>query len=490
MAEIPNYSLGQPSRRTGIGGFSMKATAVLGAGFIGYLLLNIMGLAKVGLLVVVPASIVVAFVISVKWSGRTLAQHVQIRLQDRKRHRRGEDEYVSGPLSRVPGGRHRLPGLLARTEVVVGVNALGDEFAVILDRRLREATVVFDCQLSGQTAMMQEERNAMTSSWGRWLAGLSLSGDVLAASVSVAVVPGSGELVRREVDKIVDPAAPWIARAVMEDAAELLSPGLPEVHAHVAVTVKLDLEGLADDAFLVNLATRVPTWAEDLSWAGMMATPMDEAALVARVHQAFNPAAETDFERMAAMGVPHGLSWWDAGPSWAQTLQDRYVHEGVSSVTWEMGEAPRSTFEDHLLTSVTAPHNRVMRKRVTLVYRPFSAGQGAKRVEAEHRDALTAINSSRKVGSASSAMRVEHTNAARVAQARGAQLGRYSLFVTATVDDVSLLPRVVHDVEQLGAGSSLRLRPVKRQQDAGFAVGLGVGVLPWTRESTTGLAKE
>lgn len=33
MVEIPNYSLGQPPRRTGLGGFSMKATAIVGGGF-------------------------------------------------------------------------------------------------------------------------------------------------------------------------------------------------------------------------------------------------------------------------------------------------------------------------------------------------------------------------------------------------------------------------------------------------------------------------
>ncbi|MDK8451469.1 hypothetical protein QP975_10940 [Corynebacterium mastitidis] len=158
-------------------------------------------------------------------------------------------------------------------------------------------------------------------------------------------------------------------------------------------------------------------------------------------------------------------------------------------MTWEMAEAPRSTFEDHVLTSITAPHLRVMRKRVTLIYRPFHAGEGAKKVEAEHRDALTALNSSKKIRSAAAGMRVEHTNAARIAQARGAQLGRYSLLVTATVDDVAELPRMVHDVEQLGSGSSLRLQIATLQQDAAFIAGLGVGQLPWTQESVSGLAR-
>ncbi|KQB84073.1 SCO6880 family protein [Corynebacterium oculi] len=489
MVEIPNYSLGQPPKRTGLGGFSMKATAIVGGGFMVFLILRLVGLSKIGLFVVLPVSVVAAAVVSMSWGGRTLAQHVQMRWQYHRKVKRGEHEYVSGGLSRMPGGQHRLPGLLARTEIIAASDGAGRDFAIIVDRLRREATVVFDCQLSGQTAMMQEERNAMTASWGRWIAGLSLSGDVLAASVSVGVRPGSGELVRREVDSIMDENAPWLARRVMEDAAELLSVGVPEIDAHVAVTVKLDGEGLKEDAFVSNLATRVPTWAEDLSWAGILASPMDEQALVARVHQGFNPAAETEFERLKVAGQSHGLSWDDAGPGWARDEKDRYAHEGVYSVTWEMAEAPRSTFEDHVLTSITAPHSRVLRKRVTLLYRPFHAGEGAKKVEAEHRDALTALNSSKKIRSAAAGMRVEHTNAARIAQARGAQLGRYSLLVTATVDEVAEIPRMVHDVEQLGSGSSLRLQVATLQQDAAFICGLGVGQLPWTRESVSGLAR-
>ncbi|MDU5018767.1 MAG: SCO6880 family protein, partial [Corynebacterium sp.] len=164
--------------------------------------------------------------------------------------------------------------------------------------------------------------------------------------------------------------------------------------------------------------------------------------------------------------------------------------EGVSSVTWEMASAPRSTFEDTLLGNLIAPHARIDRKRVALVYRPYEAGTGASRVEAEHRDAMVAANSSKKIRSAAAEMRLEHTEAARRAQARGAQLGRYSLFVTATTEDEELLGRIRHDVKQLGAQANLRLREMSRQQDAGFITSCGLGQIPWTKESTSALAAQ
>ena len=46
------------------------------------------------------------------------------------------------------------------------------------------------------------------------------------------------------------------------------------------------------------------------------------------------------------------------------------------------------------------------------------------------------------------------------------------------------MSRVVHDVEQLAAGSSIRLELMKRQQDAAFQVACGFGQVPWVKAST------
>ena len=486
--EVPVYALGQPSKRTGLGGLSLKTTIVGGLGFLLFLVCQMAGMQKLGFLVVLPITIVVALLVSVNFAGRSVAQTVQMTVQDLRRRSKGEHIYVAGPTSRVPGGRYRLPGTLARTELLGSVDALDNEFGVIYDKPRREATVLFDCQMSGQTAMTQEERNDMTANWGRWLAGLSLSGDVVSAVTVINNRPGTGDLVAKEVAATVKDDAPWIARQIQFEAAQELSYGTPELEAHIAVTFKVNVSSGDDISFLDFLGTRLPALYEDLAWAGIQASPMDEAMVCARAHKFFNPASESDFEELMVSGVDHGLEWEDVGPAWHQTDRTMYHHDNCSSVTWEMSSAPRSTFEDTLLSGLVASHPRIQRKRVALCYRPYEAGTGASRVEAEHRDAMVAANSSKKIRSAAAEMRLEHTDAARVAQARGAQLGRYSLFVTATAAEGELLERVRHDVQQLGAQANLRLRPMKTQQDAGFIASCGLGQIPWSKESTSSLA--
>lgn len=482
---IIQYSLGQPPARTGLGGFSMKATVIIAVGFLAFLFLQLLGFGKFGLLVVLPLTAIAAAVVSVKFGGRSIAETIQIVWQARMRASKKEHFYVSGPSSRIPGGHYQLPGLLARTELVSAIDADGQEFVVVLDRPRREATVLLSCQMTGQIAMTQQERNTQTAEWSRFLASLSHYGDVESAVVVVSTRPGSGSLIHKEVASVISPDAPALARTIMQEAAQTISTGIPEVDTHLAMTIRVEGEALSDESYLSQLANRIPAWCEALSWAGVIAEPMNENDAVARIHAFYDPASEADFEELSVANVDHGIQWENAGPASAVAEKTRYKHDGCVSVSWEMREAPKATFEDMLLRDLIAPHDRIPRKRVALVYRPYEAGSGTSRVEAEHRDAMVAANSSKKITSAKAEMRLEHTEAARRAQARGAQLGRYSMFVTATTDEEKEVPRMIHEVEHLGAGASIKLKITKYQQDAIFQVSTGMGQLPWNKSTTS-----
>ncbi|PRQ11440.1 hypothetical protein C1Y63_06210 [Corynebacterium sp. 13CS0277] len=484
------YLLGQPQRRTGVGPFSMKATIVIAVGFLIFLLTQIAGQTLFAFLVVLPMTIFVVVLVSVRWGNRSLAQAAQILWQNRRRVANNSHIYVSGPNSRIPGGHRRLPGLFARTEAIEAVYSPNrPPFVMILDRPRREVTVLLDCQMTGQTAMTQAERNLRTAEWCNWLAKFSLSGDIAQVVTVVATRPGTGELVNNEVRAIIADDAPAIAKRIVTEAASVIALARPEVMAHIAITIKLDKSQLTDESYIRNIATRIGTWADTVQYAGILAEPMTYEQAVARIHMFYNPPTEADFEEIALTGEGHGMLWQDAGPNWAVTTNNYYEHCGAKSVTWEMKDAPRSTFEDTILSSLMQPHDRIQRKRVALVYRPFSAGQGAIRVEAEHRDAMVAANSSRSITSAKAEMRLETTEAARRAQARGAQLGRTSMFVTATVTPEEDFNRVIHDIEQLAAGSSITLQRMKRQQDAGFQASLGFGQVPWAKSTTSRLTE-
>ena len=98
------YALGEPARRTGLAGLSMRATVVLACGFGAFLLFQLMGLGRYAFTVVIPLTFAVTAIISIRVTGRSLAQYVQMMWQDYRRRSTGAHIYVSGGLSRVPGG--------------------------------------------------------------------------------------------------------------------------------------------------------------------------------------------------------------------------------------------------------------------------------------------------------------------------------------------------------------------------------------------------
>jgi hypothetical protein len=118
-------------------------------------------------------------------------------------------------------------------------------------------------------------------------------------------------------------------------------------------------------------------------------------------------------------------------------------------------------------------------KRVTLLYRPLSAGQAARVVESEvnaaaFRSALRRTH--RRDESARDATDREQALRAAREEAVGAGIGLMSLFVTVT--DPNLLDRAVADIEARADAAKLRLRRMRASQAAGFATTLPCGVCP------------
>jgi hypothetical protein len=205
------------------------------------------------------------------------------------------------------------------------------------------------------------------------------------------------------------------------------------------------------------------------------------AGLVATVRAAYDPAARGDVARLAdvcnACAVSRWLDWDTAGPVAADEQYDRYRHDSGWSVSWAWHEAPRANVHADVLSRLLAlgPYP----KRVSLIYRPFSAGEAARIVEREvnaaaFRDALRAAQKR----DANARDRADKERALRAAQeeAAGAGVGLMSMFVTVTVLDEDELGRAVADIESRAEVAKIRLR--RLSASAGFVTTLPCGICP------------
>jgi hypothetical protein len=236
---------------------------------------------------------------------------------------------------------------------------------------------------------------------------------------------------------------------------------------------------LRTDAEMGQLvAARLPGLLRGLAGTGAgTARAMTATEVAEHVRTAYDPAVRTHLDDVRARGSDVALTWGDAGPAGAVEAWASYRHDSGASITWSMAEAPRGAVADSVLADLLAPNADVPVKRVTLVYRPHSAAEAASVVD---RDVRTAIG---RTGTRHGVDRAPLTQAAVAAQqaareeAAGAGIVRFSLLVTATVEDPAQLPQAAETVDQLGRASRIRLRRAYGHQAAAFAAALGVGVV-------------
>jgi hypothetical protein len=201
--------------------------------------------------------------------------------------------------------------------------------------------------------------------------------------------------------------------------------------------------------------------------------------LAAAIRTAYDPAAASAVE----VAEPGAVPWEDCGPVAADERIDSYAHDGAVSVSWTMTSGPRGPVPCTVLVPILSPHPDVARKRVTLLYRPYTPAQAARLVERDHRDAVFSANTSR-IPRAAELARLQAAAQAAGEDARGAGLVRFGLIVTATVDarrtgrdtdDALALAETA--VEGLATTSRLVLRRAWRCQATTFLAGLPLGIV-------------
>ncbi|MCT2028629.1 hypothetical protein M3D00_00410 [Dietzia cinnamea] len=480
--ETTTYTLGRKRERNFIGRIPAR-TAVVGlVGLLAFVVSMLAQQVRFALMCALLAVLVGALV-HFHRDGRSFVTSGRLATARLWRYVTGEDLYLSGPESRVPGGQRRAPGLLAGTELLEDFDANGYRYGVIVNPSAKQVTVKLTGQLSGDVLRSAQEDEATTAQWGTCEAQWAHNRNLLAVVARHTTRPSTGMLALREVDTLDSPEAPEVARKIQFARARRLQSGGQDYEFELAFTLKAELSHVRDRRFLEQLRYEIVAfYSGALPWAGIEARPMTADEMVASTHKAFNPAAEGDFEELHIKGTPHQLPWSDAGPAVAKATNRGYFHDGTWSRTWEMVAAPPATFENKHLRPLLAQHSRIVRKTVCLVYRPFPPGTAHSLVEAEHRDAMVGVNDGKTIKSVDAELRLEGTSASRKALAKGAGYGRRSMYVAATwlpgEDDRA----IDSDIEALANQLNIRVREMRGMQDSAFSFCLGAGALPFGKK--------
>lgn len=424
-----------------------------------------------------------------RYDGVPLLDHLIAKGRYRKAASRGETSYRGSVLLPWPRAG-ALPGVLASTELfdveIPGRSRCG----LVWDRRTGLMSVTLLLSSAGTLLSDREAADGYVSSWGSLLASFADVPAIRWASVTVETTPDAGGTLRQDLDSRLDPDAPQWARTVMADLVDAAPVGAARVSTRLTLTIDPPRTGeriteLADGV----AATLRVLESVNLSGSGVDVLSAAGAVDLARILRgAFDP----DSRRAGAQAwddVVDTPLWGLAGPVGAEEEPDRYLHDGATSVSWAMLEAPRQSVAGNVLLRLVSPGR--FARRVTLLYRVLDREEAGallqkERTAVEARAAYRARTKRDETARERKDRLLAHGAAEE--EAGGAGLVQFALFVTTTVTDPGDLPAAKAEVEHAAGASRIKLRLCHYGQAAAFAVGLPAGVFPpFAKMSRTGM---
>lgn len=481
--QIRTYGGWRRSRGMGLFGLGPAQTFIVLGAITTLIIAGTMGLRA--LLFAAGPCLAVVGLILLRWDGVPLSAGIAQRIRWLVGTTRGYTSYRSGVMV---AGEHawQLPGVLAPTTLLPVTDETGGDFGVVYNRRLGTMTVTLRCAATSTWLADHDATASWVANWGGWLANLGYLPTVKWVAVTVDTAPDPGSRLTDYVSRRIVPHGPASARRVLQRLVEVSPAAAADVETRVSITFSPDAAPTKPrnlDEAVAEISRTLPGLQDSLGGCGLTVLGRATAEnLSAIVRTAFDPAVRGDVARLstrAGLDLARWLDWDTAGPVMAEEHQDRYVHDSGTSVSWAWHEAPRQQVHADVLARLLAPGPYP--RRVTLLYRPFPAGQAARIVESEVNAASfrQAYNrAQRRDESARDLADRERAMQTAREEATGAGVGLMSLFVTVTALDADDLGKAVADVESRADVAKIRIRRLRASQAAGFAATLPCGVCP------------
>jgi hypothetical protein len=484
-SEVPTYGGWRKARGMGLFGLGPGATlVVLGVVMGGFVL----AAASFRLfLLTLPLAAVAIGATLARWQGETVWDRARRRARWIWGRRQGYTTFHGG-VAGAHAGAWQLPGLLAPTRLVDAEDGRGGRFGVVHDQRSGLLTATLRCDARSTWLVGGPQAQGWVANWHSWLAGLGVNPLVAWVVVTVETAPEPGDTLADQVARQRDPGAPRDALDLLDDLVLRSPAAAADVDTRLSITFDPSRSPtpLPDlDSQLAEIGRLLTGLESSLAGCGVSVLGRASAAeLAGALRTAFDPAARGEVSRLLHGDPVTGaelLRWEEAGPVGAEEQWDHYRHDTGWSVSWGWHEAPRQQVTCNALTPLVSPGR--WPRRVSVAYRPLSAGAAARVLENEVNAAMIRSLVRAKQGrdeSARDALDRQRAQQAAREEAAGAGVVRMCVYVTTTVTDPAQLPAAVADVEARAASpqTKIRLRRLYGSQAAGFAATLPAGIHP------------
>lgn len=408
----------------------------------------------------------------------------------RRAERKGLTTLLQGPISLTHENTLRLPGIMATSMIVKAVDVFHNEYGIIIHQDTDEYTVVVEVHPDDITGIDHKDIDLMAAKWGAFLSLLSREPDITGVQVVVETVPDTGVRISQAANQERDQHAPPLALAVLDDVINNAPVGSAQISTCVSLTFSgkiatEDSDGkrhqarFTADEMADSIGTRLPTLMTQLqsTGAGQLVRARTAEDIIDSTRVAFDPSVSADVEVARSSGGT-GISWDEAGPSFARSYRGEYLHDSCTSTSWVMKEPTSGNFDALALKELLSPNSRIERKRVAICYRLMDPSRSA--LTAEWRVTAASVDSDTRKKSGPSQRHSAKLRAARAnaeAEAAGATFVRFGLVATVTSSNEDALPLQRSTMEGIAHKSRLTLRKAYGYQDLAFVSSLPLGIV-------------
>jgi hypothetical protein len=422
----------------------------------------------------------------------------------------GQHVFAGGPYLPPPaqgaaagdggGALMELPGILAPLRILA-VPAGGRDLAVVHHPHEHAYTAVARVRYPGIGLADSGRRDQRVAGWGALLAGLCTEGSpVIRVQAVQRLVPESGVALRSWHEAHLAAGAPGLARQVAGELLASAPAAASRREAYLAVTMDarrargpVRAAGGGDTGAAAVLVRHLRALAQAISSAELEVEQwLGPRELAEVIRTAYDPDGQAAMDsrramagRAATTGTPGatlapGTSPRHAGPVHAESRPGRYVHDGGTSVSYQVQDWPRSQAHCTVLAPLLADGGA--RRSLSMIFEPLPPRAAERAVMRERTERHVAVRMRQRTGQ----LVPEHERAAMAIaagqdaeRAAGHGLVRFTGYAAVTVTDESQLEDACAALEADAASAQVELRRLWFSQDCGFALAalpLGLGL--------------
>lgn len=417
--------------------------------------------------------------------GRSIYGRRMLKIAQRRKEKSGKHVYLAGPTGKTRDGRCRLPGLLAPSEISEHKDPYDNPFGMIrvVGQGVKNYSVVLIAHADGDELQSKERVDSMVAHWGAWLAQRGVDDGIRGAQVTVEIAPDSGLRLRRMMQRNHVEEAPEFSSQVAGAIESEYSHGSPQISTYISITFDgRSIDGSGKDRGTSDMAEEIGNRLGMIigglsdTGAGTAVRACTAQDIIDYTRTAYDPTVSGQIEEARTEGGT-GLDWEDAGPTFALDLFDHYRHDRAFSKSWTMYEGPRGLFYKESLRRAMEPaKDGMLRKRITMLYRPIPSDKTTNVVEQGVNDAQFA-GSQKQRPTARAQMRQAAATKSAQEEAAGAGVTRFGMIITVSCADTSRFKQLEKRIPGLVTAARLKIREALGNQAVTFQAGLPLGLV-------------